>query len=107
LTDDVAWHAVPVALPEPGRLAPFELWGRKLLLCNAEGAPYVVENRCSHALVALEDGTLRGTVLECPVHGGRIDVRSGQPVAPPIRKPVRSFPVRHAGGRLEVGLPRI
>jgi nitrite reductase/ring-hydroxylating ferredoxin subunit len=43
-------------------------------------------------------------VLECPLHGGKLDVRDGSPVAPPIRRPVATFPVRRTQDGLEVGL---
>jgi len=96
---------VPGPLPEPGCTLAFEAGGVKLLLCNAGGEYYVVENRCPHAMVRLGDGTLQGTVLECAVHGGQLDVRSGMPVRPPIRRSVATYPVRSADMGLEVGLP--
>ena len=99
------WHRVPVPLPAVGRTCGFEVAGRRLLLCNAEGVPYVVEDRCPHVQVPLEGGVLSGAVLECPLHGGRLDVRDGQPVALPIRKAVACFAVRREDGAffVEVG----
>lgn len=99
-----SWRAVPIELPAAGRVAPFELDGEELLLCNVEGEPHVIANRCPHAGVALAPGVLRGCVLECPFHGGKLDVRTGEPVAAPIRRDVRRFPVRAAGDGWEVGL---
>jgi nitrite reductase/ring-hydroxylating ferredoxin subunit len=86
-------------------MAAFELDGLELVLCNAAGTPCVVEDRCPHAEVALSEGRLEGFVLECPLHGGKLDVRDGRPVAAPIRKPVRTFAVRHTGAALEVEIP--
>lgn len=101
---DGSWLAVPVELPPRGRVAPFELNGEELLLCNVEGEPHVISNRCPHAGVALAPGVLRGCVLECPFHGGKLDVRTGEPAAPPIRTNVRRFPVRAVGEGWEVRL---
>jgi nitrite reductase/ring-hydroxylating ferredoxin subunit len=98
------WLAVPVPLPKPGVLRPFEVAGRRFVLCNADGAAYVLEDSCPHTGVALSPGRLTGCVLECPFHGGKLDVRDGTPVAPPIRRRARTFPVRAAGDRLEVDL---
>jgi len=96
------WADIPVALPPPGGMAAFELAGLELVLCNAGGAACVIEDRCPHAEVALSEGRLEGHVLECPMHGGKLDVRDGRPAAPPIRRPVRTFAVRQAGDRLQV-----
>ena len=85
-------------------MATFEVSGRKLLLCNADGAACVIENRCPHAAVPLSRGTLRGSVLECPFHGGKLDVRDGSPVAPPIRRTATTLPVRIHDERIEVAL---
>jgi naphthalene 1,2-dioxygenase system ferredoxin subunit len=99
------WQAIPVPLPEAGATRAFELAGLALLLCNAEGRPCVVRDECPHQRTPLAGGRLYGTVLECPLHGGRLDVRDGAPVAPPIRRATPCYPVRAAGGALEVGLP--
>jgi nitrite reductase/ring-hydroxylating ferredoxin subunit len=96
------WQEVNVPLPPPGRMAVFEAAGLRLVLCNAGGAPYVVQDRCPHAFAYLSEGRLEGHVLECPLHGGKLDVRDGSPLAAPIRKPVRAFAVRRAGEQLQV-----
>jgi len=102
----VDWVTIPVALPPPGRTAAFTVRGENLLLCNADGTPHVVRDQCSHARTPLAGGRLCGFVLECPLHGGKIDVRDGSPAAPPVRAPVRTYPVRARAGVLEVALGR-
>jgi 3-phenylpropionate/trans-cinnamate dioxygenase ferredoxin subunit len=87
-----------VPLPEPGRSRAFELASRRLLLCNAGGEPFVIENACPHVRVPLEGGAIDGTVFECPHHGGRFDLRDGRPVRLPIRRAVETYAVRRAGG---------
>ena len=105
--DDASeWTPVPVPMPAVGRVVGFEAFGAKLLLCNAEGEPFVIDNECPHVRVPLEGGVLEGTVLQCPLHGGKIDVRDGSPAAKPIRKAVACHPVRSVDGRLEVGRVR-
>lgn len=99
-----AWVAAPVPCPPPGTIYAFELGGERLIVCNAEGVPWVLEDRCPHAGVALSPGRLRGCVLECPFHGGKLDVRDGSPAAPPIRRAARTFAARVVGDRLEVRL---
>jgi naphthalene 1,2-dioxygenase system ferredoxin subunit len=92
-------------MPGPGRTVAFHLKGRDLLLCDVGGVPYVLDDRCSHARTALAGGRLCGFVLECPLHGGKIDVRDGAPAAPPVRRPVATLPARRVAERVEVALP--
>lgn len=101
---DTTWMRIPVPLPAEGRVAAFEIDGKNLLLCNASGDAFVIANQCPHAAVPLAPGVLRGCVLECPFHGGKLDVATGKPVAPPIRVPVATFAVRGSGEDLEVAL---
>lgn len=89
-------------LPEPGRTRGFRSGDRDLLLCNVAGDAYVVDDRCPHARTPLSGGRLCGFVLECPLHGGKVDVRDGSPAAPPIRLPVATWPTRRDGDRIEV-----
>lgn len=92
-------------MPDAGRTAPFRVGGRDLLLCNVDGTAYVLDDRCSHARTALAGGRLSGFVLECPLHGGKIDVRDGSPAAPPVRRAVVCWPVRQVGEHVEIALP--
>jgi 3-phenylpropionate/trans-cinnamate dioxygenase ferredoxin subunit len=81
-----------------------EVAGWSVLVCHAEGAFYALENRCPHAATPLAAGRLRGCVLECPLHGGKLDVRDGSPRGRPIRSPATTFAVRAAGAGIEVRL---
>jgi nitrite reductase/ring-hydroxylating ferredoxin subunit len=95
---------VDVSDLDNGALRAVELEGRKLVLCRAEDRFYALENRCPHAFAPLDAGRLRGFVLECPLHGGRLDVRDGSPCGDPIRRPVAHFAVRPVEGGIEIDL---
>ena len=88
----------------PGEMRAVEARGHSLLVCNAEGSFYVLQNRCPHAGVPLDRGRLRGCVLECAFHGGKLDVRDGRPHSPPIRRGVETFAVRTVDGGIEIQL---
>jgi nitrite reductase/ring-hydroxylating ferredoxin subunit len=96
--------SVDVAGLAPGQTHAVSAHGRDLLVCNAEGRFYAIENRCPHAMVRLDAAVLLGCILECPVHGGRIDVRDGSPQRNPIRRPAQTYRVRAAGTQIEIEL---
>ena len=86
----------------PGGLLPVVVGGRKVLVCRVGDAYFAIENQCPHATVPLARGRLEGSELECPFHGGKLDVVTGTAVAPPIRRPVATFRVRSVEGGIEI-----
>ncbi len=78
---------------------------RPVALFRIGGKVYCLDNRCTHVGGPLCEGFLDEFVVECPLHGSRFDVRTGQVVGPPARTPVRSYPAGVEGGRIWVELP--
>ena len=101
------WVSSGTRPPGEGGTVCALLRGRSVLVCCVEGRLHAVENRCPHAGAPLDGGRLDGHVLECPLHGGRLDVRDGSPVEVPIRKPVERFAAREGlTGLVEILLPQ-
>jgi len=49
---------------------------------------FAILDVCSHADVALSEGEVDGTTLECWLHGSRFDLRTGRPTGLPATRPV-------------------
>jgi 3-phenylpropionate/trans-cinnamate dioxygenase ferredoxin subunit len=88
-----------------GRTRRCTVDGQGVLVCNVEGAFYAVADVCTHDRGALGEGRLRGSVIECPRHGARFDVRDGSVKAPPAVRPLPSYPVRVRDGVVDVQVP--
>jgi len=78
--------------------------GREIALHSVDGAPFATDNLCTHGAGRLCDGFLEGHEIECPLHQGRFDVRSGAPTCAPATEAIRSYPVRIEGGRVFIAL---
>jgi len=74
--------------------------GRELALYNAGGEIFATDNLCTHGRARLCDGFLDGHEIECPLHQGKFDVRTGQPTCAPVTEAIRSYPVKIEGGRV-------
>ena len=101
MAETVALEGPPLA---SGEVRCFEADGRRLVLCEVEGSVYALDDRCPHADVSFKGGRLAGAILECPLHGGKIDVRDGSPARPPIRRPVKTHAVRATSNGYEIEL---
>lgn len=90
---------------EPGMVKPAEVGGTAIAIANVEGRYYAVEATCTHVGGPLAEGELSGYVLTCPWHHGQFDVRTGEVLRPPPRRPLRTFPVRVEGNAILVEAP--
>jgi len=85
-----------------GKVKTFHVNGHDIALCNVEGTFFATQNLCTHDGGPLGDGELWGFDIECPRHGGRFDVRTGQVTALPPIRPIKTFPVRIEGEAIQV-----
>lgn len=74
--------------------------GRDVAIYAVGDALYATDNVCTHGQARLCDGFLDGHEIECPLHQGKFDVRTGQPMCEPVTEPLRSYPVRIEGRRV-------
>jgi nitrite reductase/ring-hydroxylating ferredoxin subunit len=54
-----------------------------VLLAHTEAGIVAVEDRCPHMAAPLSIGRLDGCVVACPLHNGRFDLATGNPVQMP------------------------
>ena len=78
--------------------------GRDIAMYNAGGEIFATDNICTHGHARLCEGFLEGHEIECPLHQGRFDVRTGQPTCAPVTEAIKSYPVRIEGGRVWLAL---
>ena len=67
-----------------------DLDGERVVLANAGGRIYALAELCTHVKRPLSEGDLDGEELVCPFHGGRFDVKTGEPSAFPSVNPWQS-----------------
>ena len=78
--------------------------GREIALHLVGDTVFATANRCTHGDARLCDGWLEGHEIECPLHQGRFDVRSGAATGAPAEVALATYPARLAGDRVELQL---
>ncbi|CAG4909541.1 anthranilate 1,2-dioxygenase ferredoxin subunit AndAb [Paraburkholderia gardini] len=73
-------------------------------VCRVDEAWYALHDLCSHGHARLSEGFIENGCVECPLHQGLIDLRTGAPRSAPVTEPVRTYPIRVVSGRVEVGI---
>jgi 3-phenylpropionate/trans-cinnamate dioxygenase ferredoxin subunit len=78
----------------------------QIIIFNLGGYLYAIGDVCSHDGNVLDDAPVEDTVIVCPRHGARFDVRNGKAVALPAVVDIPAYPVRIMDGQIEVGVPK-
>jgi nitrite reductase/ring-hydroxylating ferredoxin subunit len=77
----------------PGTMKWVAVDRQRILLANVDGTFYAILDTCGHRQAALSRGTLRGHIVECPLHFAEFDVRTGKLVSGPVSSDVPTFEV--------------
>ena len=85
-----------VVLPGHPALAVYRLGGEF----------FATDDICTHGSASLADGFVEDGQIECPYHGGRFDIRTGQPTSHPCTIALRAYKVVVEGQQLFVQIPR-
>lgn len=88
----------------PGDCLSVNAGGAGIALFNVNGTIYALDNTCPHAGGPLGEGFLEGHIVECPWHGWRYDVKTGERPENHDFK-VDCYPVQVEGNEISVILP--
>ena len=61
---------------------------------------YCTDGLCTHEQVHLEDGLVQGDMIECPMHNGVFDYKTGRAKRAPVCVDLNTYPTRIEGGRV-------
>ncbi|MFM1980741.1 MAG: hypothetical protein RLZ68_2006 [Pseudomonadota bacterium] len=91
------------SIPE-GDVIAVAVGGTEVALYQVNGEIFATDNVCSHGHARLCEGFLDGHEIECPLHQGKFDVRSGQPTCAPVTEPLKTYPLKIEGGQVWLDL---
>ena len=78
----------------------------RLAVYNLEGQFYVTDDECTHASASLADGFLEDGIIECSLHSGAFDVKTGAVKSPPCSFALRTYKVVLQGDDVFVDLDK-
>lgn len=84
---------------KPGSVIQVEIDEEPIALAQTDDGEYLATTDvCSHEYVLLHDGFLEGPEIECPQHGSKFDMRTGQVINLPATQPIDVYEVKSEGG---------
>ncbi|MFT5004888.1 MAG: nitrite reductase/ring-hydroxylating ferredoxin subunit [Paracoccaceae bacterium] len=85
-----------------GDATPVQFGSRELAVFDTTDGITVAYARCTHGAANLCDGYFDGRNIECPLHQGLFDARSGQALAAPARVNLRMINARALNGTVQI-----
>jgi 3-phenylpropionate/trans-cinnamate dioxygenase ferredoxin subunit len=96
--DGLTWHAVAATDDlNPGEVMYVEVGNDPVALVNLDGEFFALSDICTHQDASLSDGEVSGDEIECPLHGGAFEIRTGMPANFPVVVPVETYAVKTEG----------
>ena len=90
----------------PGNRILVEVDGIRIAVFNLDGEYYAIEDVCTHDGGPLVEGEIiDGGQVQCPRHGARFDIRTGEALSMPAFEPTPSYQVQVEGEEIYVEQP--
>lgn len=83
----------------------FQIAGLAVAVFRDEGVFYAVGDTCTHEEYSLAEGAVWDHAIECPQHGARFDLVTGDVLSLPGTVSIESYPVEVRDGRIFVAVP--
>jgi 3-phenylpropionate/trans-cinnamate dioxygenase ferredoxin component len=88
-----------VADLKTGSMLKVEVAGRVICLANIENVGFrAIDDKCTHEDESLSEGCLWGQEVECPAHGSRFNLISGEVCGLPATRDTRVYEVHVEDG---------
>lgn len=78
--------------------------GKEILVVNLGTTFSAIGNTCTHMGCRLSGGRLDGETIRCPCHGSVFNVRTGEVVKGPAKRPEPAYPVTVENDELSIDL---
>lgn len=83
----------------------FDHGGRTFAIYRSgDDAYFATDGLCTHELVHLADGLVMDDIIECPMHNGRFNYKTGEAKGAPACVNLQTYPVKIEAGKVLVQL---
>ena len=73
-----------------------------IAIYNVAGDIHATSNICTHAYASMVDGFQEGEEIECPLHEGRFNIKTGEALCAPVTDALKVFEVKVEDGDIFV-----
>ncbi|CAN5310759.1 non-heme iron oxygenase ferredoxin subunit [soil metagenome] len=90
---------------EPGSARQVFVGDTPVAICNIDGEFHAISDICTHEEFFLSGGVIEGCEIECPMHRGVFNIKTGEAEVYPAEDPLPVYPCRVVDGEVQVSVP--
>lgn len=95
-------NAFPISELDAGEWRVLELGDDNVAVFNINGEYFAIEDTCTHDGGCLTGGQIEANIIECPRHGAKFDIKTGEALSPPAYEDLQTFAVRLDNGMVQI-----
>ncbi|UVC08536.1 non-heme iron oxygenase ferredoxin subunit [Rhizobium sp. TH2] len=76
--------------------------GQCIAVYNLSGTFFATAGICTHEHAFMSEGYIDGETIECPLHQGLFNIRTGAALSPPVTKNLKTFKTKVENGQVYV-----
>jgi 3-phenylpropionate/trans-cinnamate dioxygenase ferredoxin subunit len=88
-----------------GAVKGFEINNRPVALAKYQGTIYAIDDICTHDEGNLGEGDVVNGQIQCPRHGARFDLKTGQATRMPAVIGINTYEVKIEGSQVYISMP--
>ena len=88
----------------PGTAIQIWIEDKPIAVYNLDGEFYATSDICTHEEFYLHGGVIENGEIECPLHNGIFNIRTGEAEVFPAEDDLPTFPCRVVDGEIQVSL---
>ena len=82
----------------------FDHGSRTFAIYNLAGEIFATDGHCTHEKQHLADGLVYDGIIECPLHMGQFDIKTGEAISGPVCINLQTYGVKSEGGKIFIRL---
>ncbi|HEX2282564.1 MAG TPA: non-heme iron oxygenase ferredoxin subunit [Thermomicrobiales bacterium] len=89
---------------EPGTARQVWVDDVPVAICNVDGQFHAISDICTHEEFYLSGGVIEGDEIECPMHRGVFNIKTGEAEVYPAEDPLPIYQCRVVDGEVQVSV---
>ena len=106
MNEEIEWILIGnVEDIEEDGVAHFEYQDKDYAIYRLKDGFYATDGICSHENALLSDGVVVGEEIECPLHQGTFNIKTGEAIMEPACDHINVYEIKVEKDELFIGLP--